>query len=199
MGESATERWDEIMDAGDSVAFKIEMLKRYVRDFPENGAAWLALGIQLVGVSRFSEGKQALERALGLHPGKKWIRLVECAMGDLFRNQGDAVLAEQWYRKAIEHGPDDAQGYIYLGAMLARLGRLGEAEEIHRRGTSCSEGCVDEAWYNLGLVLRAQERYSEAAECFERALKLDPQYKIARLAKRDVERAMRVVSGDGTG
>jgi tetratricopeptide (TPR) repeat protein len=41
------------------------------------------------------------------------------------------------------------------------------------------------------LVLRAQERYEEAAECFERALELDPKYAAAKKALRDVRRALR--------
>jgi len=47
------------------------------------------------------------------------------------------------------------------------------------------------AYHNLGLVLRSLERYEEAAACFDRALKIDPQYKAARLAKRDAQQAVR--------
>jgi tetratricopeptide (TPR) repeat protein len=113
-------------------------------------------------------------------------------MGNLFRDRGDFVVAEEWYRKAIDHSPDDAQGHIYLGTMLAGLGRLDDAEQVHRKAIACKAGCIDEAYYNLGLVLRARERYAEALECFDRALSIDPQYKVARLAKRDVQNAMRV-------
>ena len=48
----------------------------------------------------------------------------------------------------------------------------------------------DEAYLNLGLVLRAQERYPEALECFERALKLTPDYSQALTAKNDLEKAL---------
>jgi hypothetical protein len=34
---------------------------------------------------------------------------------------------------------------------------LAEAEQIHRRGTACKTGCIDEAHYSLGLVFRALE------------------------------------------
>jgi tetratricopeptide (TPR) repeat protein len=54
---------------------------------------------------------------------------------------------------------------------------------------------VDEACYNLGLVLRAQGRYPEAVTYFESALRINPRYGLAREAARDVERAMRVKSG----
>lgn len=78
---------------------------------------------------------------------------------------------------------------IYLGLTLALQGRLRDAERVHRSATQCLEGCIDEAFYNLGLVLRAQERYQEAAECFREAIRRDPKYRIARRALRDVELA----------
>ena len=68
------------------------------------------------------------------------------------------VAAQRWYHQSIESSPHSAHGHIYLGAMLARCGRLNEAEAADRRGTLCKTGAVDEAFLNLGLVLRAQER-----------------------------------------
>ena len=87
--------------------------------------------------------------------------------------------------------PDEASGHIYIGGVLAKSGRLKEAETAHRVAIRCTQGCRDEAYLNLGLVLRAQERYDEAATCFEQALKLDPKYVAARKALRDVRNTMR--------
>ena len=60
----------------------------------------------------------------------------------------------------------------------------------------CSEGhWIDEAYYNLGLVLRCQGRLSEAADCFRKALELSPTtYGVATEALQDVENAL-VLSG----
>ena len=90
--------------------------------------------------------------------------------------------------------PDDAQGYIYLGSMLAGSGQLQQAERIHRLGTSCKSGCIDEAFLNLGCVFAAQRRYAEAIECFDRAIKRDPQYEDAITAREDCETRL---SADG--
>src|SRR5687768_7463990 len=192
MDETQRERWDEAMapNTDDSHALRIELLKAFVRDFPDNGPAWLALGRELAELSRFGEAEQALHEAARLINKRR--HFVFCAFGTLFRYKGEHDAAERWFRKAIEEAPDDTQGYIYLGVMLARLGRLAEAEQVHRRATACKAGCIDEAWHNLGLVLRAMERYDEALACFEAAMKLDLQYKAARLAARDVRRVMRV-------
>jgi tetratricopeptide (TPR) repeat protein len=192
MDESSTERLDEIFSADASAtAYRIESLRAVTRDYPENGPAWALLGGELIDVSRFAEAEQALGRALELVTPSSLSR-VYCALGTLFQQRGDPAAAEEWFRKAIELRPDDAQAYIYQGAMWARLGRLTEAEAAHRRATQCETGCIYEAHHNLGLALRAQGRYGEAAACFAAALGLHPQYKAARLAQRDVERAEQV-------
>jgi tetratricopeptide (TPR) repeat protein len=113
-------------------------------------------------------------------------------MGHLFRESGDYEQAAGWYRQAIEACPEDATSHIFLGAMLARQGRLHDAAEAHRTATTCDEGCIDEAYLNLGLVLRALGRFTEAADCFREALRLDPEYREARRALRDVEQCIRV-------
>jgi len=51
---------------------------------------------------------------------------------------------------------------------------------------------ADEAWHNLGLILRAQDRLAESADCFERALAIDCNYTAAQDALADVTLAMRL-------
>ena len=48
-----------------------------------------------------------------------------------------------------------------------------------------------------GLVLRAQQRYEEAASCFEQALELDPKCDTARKALRDVRETVRFLKKKG--
>ena len=117
-----------------------------------------------------------------------------CVIGTLIGWRGDDTAAQQWFQKAIDEFPGDTQGYIYLGGLLARRGRLAEAEQTHRRGTLCISGCIHEAYLNLGYILRAQERYEEAAACFQHAIDLDPEYEDAQTAKADVERAIELRS-----
>jgi tetratricopeptide (TPR) repeat protein len=191
MGESSSERLDEIYRAdASSVAYRIEALQALLRDFPDSGAAWALLGDELTDVSRFAEAEQALRRAINLL-SPPTLSHVYCSLGKLFQHRGDPSRADGWFRMAIALRPDDAQASIYQGGMWARLGRLEEAEDSHRRATRCTTGCIYEAHHNLGLVLRAQTRYDEASACFAAAIELRPQYREARLAKRDVERAVR--------
>ncbi|HUQ01085.1 MAG TPA: tetratricopeptide repeat protein [Kofleriaceae bacterium] len=107
----------------------------------------------------------------------------------LWDMRGEREAAEAAYRELTEVEAAQAGGWIFLGAWLARNGRLEEAEAAHRRATSLA-GDVDEAYLNLGLVLRAQGRLEEAAGALERALELCAEYPEASVALADVRAAI---------
>ena len=185
-------RWSRLRAAhkADLPALTVARAREFLREYPDCGPAWKILGEALVDLARHSEAEHALKQAIAkCPPDKLWIPLAE--MGHLHRARGEYKAAVAWYRRAIDKMPDEASGHIYIGGVLAKSGRLKEAETAHRAAIRCTQGCRDEAYLNLGLVLRAQERYHEAATCFEQALKLDPKYVAARKALRDVRNTMR--------
>jgi tetratricopeptide (TPR) repeat protein len=160
-------------------ALTVRYARHYLADYPDHAPAWLMLGIALVALGRYEEAEQALAKAIQHWPsGERQIPLAH--VGHLFEQSGDYDQAAAWYRKAIEADPRDATYRIFLGGVLAKQGRLHEAEEAHRGAVACAEGCSDEAYLNLGLVLRARERFRDAADCFREALRLDSEYRAAR-------------------
>jgi tetratricopeptide (TPR) repeat protein len=162
---------------------------RFLVDYPDHGPGWLLLGIALVELARYKEAERAIKKSIKLcPPNKRQIPLAQ--MGHLLKEAGKYDQAARWYRKAIVSDPDNAAYHIYLGAVLAKQGRLEEAEASHRTATRCPVGCIDEAYLNLGFVLRAQERFEEAAKSFREAIRLDPKYRAAKQALRDVERCL---------
>ena len=183
------ERLQRLSD-GPYTAFTIRYGRRYLADHPEHGPAWMLVGIALVGLARYEEAEQAFSKAIErCPPGKQHWPLG--AMGHLFLESGDHDQAAEWYRKAIEADPEEASFHVFLGSLRAKQGRFQEAEEEHRAAIECPKGRIDEAYLNLGYVLRALDRYSDAAECFREAIRLDPEYRLARRALRDVERCMK--------
>ena len=176
-------------DQQDMLCCTRTLAKRYLAEFPDHGAAWFRYGISLYALARYSEALTALRRAARLCPPSKR-HLVQYHFGHLYQQKGSYRRAEAWFRRAITSCPSDSTSYIYLGALLALEGRLSEAEVVHRQATLCKEGCIDEAFLNLGLVLRALERYSDARKCFQRALAIDPKYKKARKELPDIERVL---------
>ena len=117
--------------------------------------------------------------------------------GVAYDKKGDLDRAIADYDHAIRLNPNHAAAYIYLGGLLARQGRLRQAEKIHRKATeTCDDGCIDEAFLNLALVLRSQERFDEAAASLREAIQIDPEYRAAKKVLRDVERCRRSLRTD---
>ncbi|WP_165067047.1 tetratricopeptide repeat protein [Paludisphaera rhizosphaerae] len=185
-------RWNRLRAAhrADMPALTVARARELTSRHPECGPAWKLLGTALIALARYDEAEEAIRRATALCPTDRlWIPLAE--MGHLHKARGDYETAASWYRRAIDTAPDEAGARIYLGGVLAQAGKLDEAEAAHRAATTCERGCRDEAFLNLGLVLRALDRPEEAARCFEEALRLDPRYLPAKQALRDVLQAMR--------
>jgi tetratricopeptide (TPR) repeat protein len=109
----------------------------------------------------------------------------------MYQYWGRPAEAEPWFRKAIEINPEEVSSYIFLGACQARQGKLKDAEDTHRAATQWKDSfLLDEAYHNLGLVLRGQDRWVEAAECFRKAIEITPTYADALAALEDVEMAI---------
>ena len=188
MSEERRKRLDEIIDANEQhPAYGYALCKSFVEDFPESARGWMQYGGALIDLARYEEAKSALEKSIKLCPDGK-LDHPYTFMGDLYKFAGDYNSAIEWYKKCIEITPDDSAPYIYIGSILVKSGRLNEAEEYHRKATLCTEGCIDEAYLNLGYVLRAQERYTEALDCFNKALEIDPEYKEAIEGVEDLEK-----------
>jgi tetratricopeptide (TPR) repeat protein len=166
--------------------------RQFVADYPDLDIAWLMLGRALTDIANYEEAEKAIARAIELFPPKKRY-MGSWEMGRLYEQRGDFEQAMTWYRQVIGALPADARGYVYVGGLLAKQGRLHEAEQIHRAATErCDESRgLEEAWLNLGLVLRAQERFEEAANCFKETMQIDPGNRPARKALRDVERCLK--------
>lgn len=149
------------------------------------------LAESLYQMARYEESLQIYQEALTRFPDHRWG--IYNQIGHLYRYRGELDSAALWYEKAIAEDPDEASSYIFLGAIKARQGKLIEAEEIHRKATSCGNGLIEEAFHNLGLVLRGQMRLLEAADCFRRAIKIDPEYEAAMDALEDVVHGQKVI------
>lgn len=194
MGQAERHRRLRRLSDGPFPALTIRVARRYLIDYPDDGVAWLMLGGALVEMARYEEAEQAIAKALGLCPlDKRRIPLVR--MGHVFEQAGDYQQAAEWYRRAVASEPDHAGGRIFLGGVLARQGRLHEAEEVYREAVGCAKGCIEEAYLNLALVLRSRERFHEAADCCREAIRRDPEYREAKRILRDVEGCIRWMRG----
>jgi tetratricopeptide (TPR) repeat protein len=159
--------------------------RQYLEREPEHYVILKILGEALTELRHYADAESAYDRALAMAPGEVAYR-IHRAKGLMYEAQGRLDEAVTSFVRATNEAPDDASAYIYMGAMLARLGRLAEAEDWQRRATACTHGAIEEAWFNLGLVLRDQERLREACACLEKALAIDPGYEGASAVLEEV-------------
>jgi tetratricopeptide (TPR) repeat protein len=170
-------------------ALAVELARACLAREAETFAVLMHYGMALQELARYDEAHAALARAESLADGSERVLLLR-QQGSLAEARGDHDGAAALYERAIALAPEDPTGYIYLGTMRWRRGRLDDAVRALRRAVTCTDGPLDEAWCNLGLVLRSRGDYLEALECFRAALALDPDYPAALEASADVERLL---------
>lgn len=167
-----------------------QLREAFLRIYPNDVPMWISYGVGLVELARYEEAREVLRHAIHLCPADH-LSIPYAQMGHLYKQRGNLRRAAMWYRKATVASPTEADGYIYLGSVLALMGDLDGALKWHEQGARSASGCIEEAHYNAGLVLRAMGRYADAARAFRRALKIDSGYVEAQRALRDVESAFK--------
>jgi tetratricopeptide (TPR) repeat protein len=183
--------FNQIRLADDRVqtAVVVELCRKHLRKFPKHGIAWLYYGMAQIDLHRYAAAEKAIRRALSLCPQNS-LAIANMRMGHLFNVRGEYIEAARWYRKAVKLKPHDATYHIFLADNAFKFGFLKEAEKHFRTALKCSEGAVDEAYFNLGGILLGRRDYHGAIECYKEALKIDPKYKIAKERLNDAELAL---------
>ncbi len=172
----------------------LEEARRYTKSFPNDFGGWIVLADSLWTLARYPEATEALRRAERVVPSRLRPSIWE-NRGELYRAKNELVRAERWFRKALSAQPTTRR-HIFLGATLARQGRLAEALTQHRAAIRLATPTepLEEAHYNAALVLRALGRYEDSLRHAQEALRLNPRYALARQSLRDIQRVLRTGS-----
>ncbi len=150
------------------------------------GWAWEVYGQALSRLHRNREASAALLKAVKLFkPGKR--RLPLGSLGLHYERVMRPAQARRAYLKSIADAPNHSHAYTFLGSLEWRLGNVTVAEQLFRSATKCTDGVLDEPWYNLAALMAACGRISEAKRAVACALKIDPKYKIAKELRRFLE------------
>lgn len=177
-----------ILSASDSGlhATTISLVQQFLVKNPDSLRGWIDLGRAFAQVFRFDEAEQAFNKAIELSEETS-AAAIYGEIGNLYRTQGNFDQAAQWYDKQISTDPEDALGYLYLGNLHLRQGKLGDAETVFRRALDCKIACFDEVHYSLGLVFRCLENYADATSHFKQAIELNDRNADAKVALKDVK------------
>jgi tetratricopeptide (TPR) repeat protein len=178
--------WKRLMSAWNAgqVACRIHLARLYTEKYPNDTAGWVALADILGSLAQYREARSALDIAMKL-ASKDERKFVFHQIGHLYREKGDYRRSEFWYRRAVE-AETTTDNLVFLGACLARQGQHAEAKQYYQQAIELVTSEPDEAYFNLGLVLRAEGNYKEALRCFEKAIDIDPEYVLAIKAKNDI-------------
>jgi len=134
--------------------------------------AYHRLGLLLSKVSRHDEAIDAFARAVELEPRN----------AHFYNNFGfELMFEERWseaereLREAIRLQPGLKRAQINLAMALSKMGRFDEALPVFLAVLP-----EPDAHYNMGLLYRGQQQYSEASRAFQHVLTLNPSFTAAR-------------------
>ncbi len=105
-----------------------------------------------------------------------------------FSDAPTVYVSWSWER---QRGPDSANLTHLAEVLIIQVGLLRHSQ-FHPANRANSEN-VGFPHYQLGLIARARREYPDALKHFERAIRCYSPFPLARVARRDVREAMKVV------
>ncbi|MFZ1908023.1 MAG: tetratricopeptide repeat protein [Burkholderiales bacterium] len=156
----------------------LPLLEAHVAAHPSDAEAWFLVGACRHQLGNAAEALEAFERSLALSPDPNATYASAVALEDLGRF--DDSLAR--YDAALSRVPGHEDALHNRGLLLARLGRLEEAERSHRRYVELHPDSL-RAHGDIAEILLALSRYEEAIDEFDWILAHAPRDAIALLKR----------------
>ena len=177
-------------DDSDLIGLSRYLCEKILETDPNNARILTNYARQEISLGQYDAAAKALDLAEKHVPPDK-LKFVFSQRGHLFENMGQFAEAETWFIIAHDLDPADATFLIFAGSAAFKAGDIEKAEKYARKAILCEKGCMDEAYFNLGGYLLSQRRYSEAKQCYLKALEIDSEYKLAKERLEDVERIIK--------
>jgi len=174
----------------------LEATLEYLEAYAESSWGWLVSASTLIDLGRYDDAKVALKNARKFSgaDAKASICYWRCI---LYKERGELAKAQRHIEKAIALEPGSGSFRVTLGDLLARRGKLKAATKVLKKAIALAvseeansdavDAELEEAYFNLALVRRAQRRYNDALAAAEKALFIDPNYTEAQALKNDLE------------
>jgi Tfp pilus assembly protein PilF len=133
----------------------------------------------------YDQAVDLYRKSLAIHPTAE----AHTFLGWTFHYQGRIQEAIDECKRAIEIDPDFGNPYNDIGAYLIALGRHDEAIPWLERALEARRYEPRHfPYFNLGRVYLAKGMLTRARECFQQALRIEPEYTLARDAIENLRR-----------
>jgi tetratricopeptide (TPR) repeat protein len=134
-----------------------------------------ALAAALAGQLDAAAGR--VEEGLKAHPSSAPLLVLA---GVIAERRGDFMAAERRYRLATEEDPSLAQAHKNLGDLAYRRGGYDAALDHYARAVQLAPDLGDDVYTRLGNLYYRQMKRERALECWEAALRINPQNRVVR-------------------
>lgn len=118
-----------------------------------------------------------IQEGLKAHPASAPLLVLAGAIAE---RRGDLVAAERSYRQAVEEDSSLAQAHKNLGDLAYRRGGYDAALDHYTRAVEIDPELGDDVYTRLGNLYYRQMERERALECWETALRLNPQNRVVR-------------------
>lgn len=161
-----------LLDQGDHEG-ALEPLRRYIALVPDASLQRFLLATSLMALNRHADAEPVWRELLRLTPqdGRAHANL-----GVVLKNLRRYEEAIAAYRIAMVLTPDEAAVMNNMGLSLSQLGDRDEAAALWLRRAIRLKPDLADAWLNLGLVMRNQNRIEQAMTFCHGALAADPDH-----------------------
>jgi len=154
----------------------VAQYRRALELHPDNPDGLVNLGAALRRLNRLEESETRLRRALELQPENPAVHFHLGTTLQRVRRTDEAI---KHLREALRLKPGFSDARKNLGIFLRRSGRFAEAEAFYREWLAERPESAENL-VNLGHTLAQTGRVDESLECFDAALRLEPELGEAR-------------------
>jgi tetratricopeptide (TPR) repeat protein/peroxiredoxin len=101
------------------------------------------------------------------------------SLGSLFYQRGYLHQAQASFEQALRDDPSSAEALYGIGSVYLSQDKNAEARDAFERCVKLQAGypnTIPDAWNNLGVLATREGRVEDSIECFQQALKLNPNH-----------------------
>lgn len=178
-------------DDGHLLCYTRAIAEKILSQEPSHFPTLLIYAHCLTSLGQYTKAEETLNYAESICRKEKLI-LVHIRRGQMYRQRGDLLAAEKIFADAYRLTPNDATCLILAGSAAFRRGDLSLAKQYVSDAIKCSEGCIDEAYYNLAGYNLSEGKIDEAIHYYKKALEIDPDYDLAKKGIRDAEKTIKI-------